>query len=141
MERLTGMDKLAGSLLGATGRRSTLAGSACTHFVAGGFKIDMKGIQRRHRHLGAPVLHVTFGPASVQANGPGNVFRKRLAVIPLASKNIANQPPRVHLENAPASLTCGIHQAQKNFPRVAEFLAVVPSLRGVDFRMMAAGAF
>src|ERR1700692_106232 len=133
------MQKLAGGLLGGNGG-FRLSGRARSHFVAGSFEIDVQRIKRRHGHLGAPVLHVSVGPTSVQAKGAGDIFRERVAVVALPSKNVADQTAGVHVENAAAGLTGCIRQANKNLTRFGVFLTVVPGLGSVDLGMMAARA-
>ena len=75
---------------------------AGAHLVLGSLQIDVQGIKGRHGHLGAPVFHFVFRPASVQADGAGDVFRERMAEIALADEDVADEPAGVHVENAAA---------------------------------------
>src|SRR5580704_4116274 len=98
----------------------------------------MEGIKRCHGHLGAPGFHFTFRPASVQADGAGDVFRKGMTEIPFANEDIADEPASVHVEDTAGGLACGIGKTYEDFTGLAEFLTVIPSLRCVDLGMMTA---
>src|ERR1700677_1731695 len=118
---------LAGGLLGRNG--CGLGRGAGTQFVAGGFEIGMQRIQSSHGHLGAPGLHLFFAPASIEADGAGDVFWEGLAKISFATEYVADQPSRAHIENVAAGLPSGIVHAQKYFASVAKLGTVIPRLR------------
>ena len=112
-----------------------------THLVAGGFQVDVKGIEGCHGHLGAPIFDLLFRPASIQADGASDVFRKSVTEIPFADEDVANETAGAHVENAAAGLPPSVGEAQENFASFGEFLTVIPRLGRVDLGMMAAGAF
>src|SRR5271154_4020968 len=111
-----------------------------SHFVPGGLEIGMKRIEGGHGHFGAPALHFGLRPASVEANGAGDVLRKSMTEIAFAEEDVANEASGSHVEDAAGSLARGIVEAQKNFASIGIFLTVVPGLRRVNFGMMAARA-
>src|ERR1017187_4509054 len=79
-------EPLAGDVLGGNGWHFRLGRAAGTHFVAGGFEINVERIKCSHGHLGAPSFHLSLRPAPVESDGPGNVFRKQIAVIAFANE-------------------------------------------------------
>jgi len=89
--------------------------------------------------MGISVPQVRFrlpDPTSVQPDGPGNVFRKRVAVIAFATKDIADEASRTHVENSAAGLAAGVGQAQKKLRRPRHIPDGNTRPGGVDFGMM-----
>ena len=133
---------LAGGLLGRRcGLRGFgLDGGAGAHFVAGGVEVGGQRIEHHHGELGAPGLEFGFGPAAIEADCAGDVFGKSLPVSAFADEDVAHHASGVYLVNAAAGLASGVGQPDIDFAGFAKFGAVIPGLRSVNFRMMAAWA-
>src|SRR5215469_10199438 len=108
--------------------------------VAGGVQIGIERVQDHHGQFVAETVDLFFAPIAVEAGGAGDLLRERVAVVPFADKNVAQEASGVDVVDAAAGLTAGVGQAKEDFPLSGELGAVVPGLRRIDLRMMTLGA-
>lgn len=109
-------------------------------FVAGEIQVGIEGIEDDHGEFGAEGVEFFFGPAAIEAGGSADVFGKSLAVVAFADEDVADKASGMDVVGAAAGLAVRVGEAEKHFAIAGKFRPIVPSLRRVDFGVMALGA-